>query len=123
MKIKRKLQGAEGFSVLEVMVGLIIFSLGLLLLGSMMVVAIKGNEWSDKTTKTVQLLRDKIEDLRDEDPGEMVSGSDQVAGITRSWYFEDIEANLKQLTIVISYVDERDVVQECTTTTFIEVGS
>jgi Tfp pilus assembly protein PilV len=109
--------------MLEVMVGLIIFSLGLLLLGSMMVVAIKGNEWSDKTTKTVQLLRDKIEDLRDEDPAEMVAGSDQIAGISRSWFFEDLATNLKQLTIVVSYVDERDVVQECTTTTYIEVGN
>lgn len=117
MKIRR--QG--GFSILEVMIGLVIFSTGLLLLSSMMMVSLKGNKWSDKTTQTVQLIRDKIEDFRNADPVDMVNGSDTKNGISRSWTFEDLTVNLKKLTVIITWTDEREAVQACTTTTYIEI--
>jgi prepilin-type N-terminal cleavage/methylation domain-containing protein len=121
LKLKR-IQEVGGFTLLEVMVGLVIFTLGLLLLGSMMIVSIDGNVWSNKTTEVVQLVRDKVEDFRNMDAGEMVNGSDMVAGMTRSWAVTDEAENLKRLTVVVSWNDKRDVTHACTTATFIQVG-
>jgi hypothetical protein len=103
------------------MVGLIIFSMGMLLLSSMMMVSLKGNKWSDMTTQTVQLIRDKIEDFRHEDPVNMVNGSDVVDGFNRQWLFQDLTTNLKSLTVIVDWADERSMVHSCTTTTYIQI--
>lgn len=117
----KRLKRDDGFTLLEVMIALIIFASGLLMLSSMMMVSLKGNKWSSRTTDTVQLIRDKIEDFRNEDPLNMVSGSDQVDGVKRAWRFEDLTSNLKSLTVVASWTDERDAVQACTTVTYIKI--
>ncbi len=118
----RKLGASDGFSMLEVMVGIIIFTLGLLLLGSMMVVSIDGNVWSNKTTEVVQAVRDKVEDFRNTKVADMHNGNDVVDGMLRSWMVSDEAENLKRLTVVVSWNDKRDVTHACTTTTFIEAG-
>ncbi|MFH2056382.1 MAG: type II secretion system protein [bacterium] len=118
MKLKRQ----DGFSMLEVMVGLVIFSLGLLLLSSMMMVSLKGNKWSNATTDVVQLMRDKVEDFRNADVSEMVSGEDVVNGIRRAWQFRALPpGNLRELMVALEWTDERSAVQACTTYTFIQI--
>ena len=117
-----KIKSQDGFTLLEVMMGLVIFTVGLLLLSSMMVVAIKGNVWSDKTTSVVQATREKVEEFRRLDPDVMTGGSDVRSGLNRSWSISDISANLKQLSVVVSYANEKSVVRACTTITYIEVG-
>ena len=119
----RKLEDTKGFTLLEVMMGLMIFTLGLLLLSSMLVVAIRGNEWSDKTTLLVQAIRDKVEDFRHEDPVNMVAGSDMVGELTREWSFNDLSANLKELLVVVTWHDQKAVAHQCSTLTYIQVGS
>ena len=118
-----RLKKSEGFTLLEVMVGLIIFSLGLLLLSSMLVVALRGNVWSDKTTQIVQTVRDKIEEFRHAKVADMVNGTDMVRGMSRSWAFEDVTSNLKKITVVVDWHDQRSVEHQCTTATYIQVGS
>lgn len=120
-RISERLSRNNGFTLLEVMIALIIFASGLLMLSSMMMVSLKGNKWSSRTTDTVQLIRDKIEDFRNEDPANMVNGADRVNGVDRVWTFEDLTANLKSLTIMVSWADERDAVQACTTVTYIKI--
>lgn len=108
--------------MLEVMVGLIIFSLGLLLLSSMMMVSLKGNKWSNATTDVVQLMRDKVEDFRNAKPADMVNGTDLVNGVRRTWIFRNLPpGNLKELVVALQWTDERNAVQACTTYTFIQI--
>ncbi len=118
-----KLKKSDGFTLLEVMIGLIIFSLGMLLLGSLTVVALRGNTWSNKTTQVVQLMRDKIEDFRDADVADMANGSDAVNGLNRQWTFEDITTNLKKITVVVSWEDRQAIARRCSTVTYISAGS
>ena len=122
MRLKMKIKSQDGFTLLEVMMGLVIFTLGLLLLSSMMVVALRGNVWSDKTTQVVQATREKIEEFRRLPDEDMASGTDVRAGFNRSWLVEDIDAQLKRLTVVVSYSNEKAVVRACTTVTYLEVG-
>lgn len=118
-----KLRKTDGFTLLEVMIGLIIFSVGMLLLGSMTVVALRGNTWSNKTTQVVQAMRDKIEDFRHATTTDMVSGTDVVNGLNRQWSFEDLTTNLKKVTVVVSWDDEKAIAKCCSTITYIETGS
>jgi prepilin-type N-terminal cleavage/methylation domain-containing protein len=117
-----KLRNADGFTLLEVMIGLIIFSLGMLLLSSMLVVALRGNTWSNKTTQVVQAMRDKIEEYRHADVSTMVNGSDVVNGLGRSWNFEDLTSNLKKITVAVSWEDQQAIAKQCSTVTYIQVG-
>lgn len=125
MKLMKRMN-AKGFTLLEVMMGLVIFSLGLLLLSSMLVVAMKGNVWSNKTTQVVQAMRDKVEYFRHQDEDQMVSGYDVVKGLYRSWRFSDDETgledvSLKELTVAVTWHDEKDVAHCCSTSTYIQV--
>lgn len=122
-RYRMKLKKTDGFTLLEVMIGLIIFSLGMLLLGSMTVVALRGNTWSNKTTQVVQAMRDKIEDFRHAPVTDMVSGADAVGSLSRSWTFEDLESNLKKVTVVVSWADAQAIAKACSTVTYIETGS
>jgi len=118
-----KLKKDDGFTMLEVMIGLVIFTLGLVLLSSMMMISLKANKWSDRTTQTVQLIRDKIEEAKNTDPALMNDGSDVVNGIARSWTFNDVTNNLKELEVIVTWHDEREAAHACTTTTFLQIGS
>jgi prepilin-type N-terminal cleavage/methylation domain-containing protein len=115
-----KLRKTDGFTLLEVMIGLIIFSVGMLLLGSMTVVALRGNTWSSKTTQVVQAMRDKIEDFKHATTAQKVGGSDVVNGLNRRWSFENVATNLDQITVVVSWDDEQAIAKSCSTITYIE---
>lgn len=114
-----KLKKTDGFTLLEVMIGLIIFSVGMLLLGSMTVVALRGNTWSNKTTQVVQAMRDKIEDFRHATAAEKIDGSDVVNGLNRHWSFVNVGANLDQITVVVSWNDQQAIAKTCSTITYI----
>ena len=114
-----KLKKTDGFTLLEVMMGLIIFSVGMLLLGSMTVVALRGNTWSNKTTQVVQAMRDKIEDFRHATTAEKVNGSDVVNGLSRRWTFQNVTTNLDMITVVVSWEDDKQIAKSCSTMTYI----
>ena len=115
-----KLKKTDGFTLLEVMIGLIIFSVGMLLLGSMTVVALRGNTWSNKTTQVVQAMRDKIEDFRHATAAEKVGGTDVVNGLNRRWTFENLSTGLDKITVVVSWDDQQAIAKRCSTVTYIE---
>ncbi|MBU1319177.1 MAG: prepilin-type N-terminal cleavage/methylation domain-containing protein [candidate division Zixibacteria bacterium] len=121
MKKLRKMLAQDGFSILEVMVGLLIFSLGLLLLMSMLVVSIQSNSWSEMETLSSQLIREKIEQLKSTPEASLNSGSDVVSGVLRSW---DISAlgtpGLYDVTVAVNWtdIDARD--HACSTQTYIK---
>ena len=119
MRIKK----SDGFTLLEVMMGLVIFTLGLLLLSTMMVVALRGNVWSDKTTQVVQSMREKVEDFRFAKVADMTNGSDAIKGLTRTWSFSDLTTNLKKLTVTVTWHDEKGTAKACSTITYIQVTS
>jgi len=119
MKRLRKIHCQDGFSMLEVMVGLIIFSLGLLLLMSMLVVSINGNSWSQQTTQSAQLIREKVEQLKNTAAGGLASGSDAVSGFNRSWNVVGLTPNLYEVTVAVRWTDVESRQFACSTITYI----
>jgi prepilin-type N-terminal cleavage/methylation domain-containing protein len=54
----------DGFTVIEVLIAIMIFSVALLALAQLQVVTIGGNSFADKMTAATVLAQDKIEELR-----------------------------------------------------------
>jgi len=70
MKVPRRLDRTpsygrddKGFTLVEVLIGISILTIGLLALASMQVSAIRGNSISDKTTTALALAEGKMEEL------------------------------------------------------------
>jgi len=121
MKILNKMRAQEGFSILEVMVGLVIFTLGLLLLMSMMVVSIQSNSWSEKETLSSQLIREKIEQLKNSPETSLISGSDVVNGLNRSWNIKALGIpGLYDVTVAVAWTDVDQRSFACSTQTYIK---
>jgi len=68
----------RGFTLLEVLIALVILSLGLLALASLTTTVIRNNSFSDDFTTATALAQDKLEELVNTSFGSMTSSSDTV---------------------------------------------
>ena len=73
----------RGITILEVLIAMIILSFSLLLLLNMAMVALDGNDWSNKTTVATQLMQQKLEQLRSVKDVALTDGSDSAQGTGR----------------------------------------
>jgi type II secretion system protein I len=112
------LKSNRGITILEVLIAMVVLSLSLLLLLNMAMVALDGNDWSNKTSLATQQLQEKMEQLRvDPDP---TSGSDESAGIKRSWTVEKIASHLRRVDVDVEWADVRRRTKTNTMTAFIK---
>lgn len=66
-KIKKIIKGKEdGFTLLEVLVAMIIISIGILGLAPMLVVSMQGNQFSREVTDVAYIAQDRLEQLRNQ---------------------------------------------------------
>ncbi len=61
--MKHLIKHEEGFSLLEILIAIAIFSIGLLALATMQITAIQGNAFSGTTTDASTLAQDQLEQL------------------------------------------------------------
>jgi prepilin-type N-terminal cleavage/methylation domain-containing protein len=102
----KKMKKDSGFTLIEVMAGMIIIAFGLLLLLPMMVTSMQANDFARGSTEASMLIKDKMEELKNtEDP---VSGYDMVGNVTRTWTVTDLGSNLYQLDVNIAWTDRND---------------
>jgi len=105
---KNIIKNQDGLTLLEVMVAMLILSLSLLLLLNMAMVALDGNDWSNNTTVSTQLMQEKLEQMRNTanlSPAD--SGNDTVMGVTRRWKVTNAGNHLRRVDVAISYEDVR----------------
>ena len=88
----------NGFTLLEVLVGLIILSVGLLGLAAMQITFLRGNSFSIKMTEATSIARNKIEDFNNTPFENVTSGNeaDPIVGSTginynRNWVVVDVD--------------------------------
>ena len=101
MRIKKN--NEKGFTLVEVLAGMLIISLGLLLLLPMMVTSMQANEFARGSTEASMLIKEKMEELKNMNPP--TSGTDSVAGVQRSWTVTWISTSLYQLDVNIAWLD------------------
>jgi type IV pilus assembly protein PilV len=64
---KKRIKEQGGFTLIEVLIGLSILTVGILAVATMQISAIRGNHFSDNTTTALILAEQKMEDLLNRD--------------------------------------------------------
>jgi len=97
-----------GFTLAEVMVTMIIFSIASLGLTMLMVSMIGSNDFASRLTEATQLAEDKMEELKNECCLTVEPGTERVGRFTRSWYFVDNNPVVGLLTVnvTVTWADE-----------------
>ncbi len=113
MKISKK---QDGFTLIEVMAGMIILALGLLLLLPMMVTSMQANDFARGVTESSMLIKDKMEELKNMDPP--TSGSDTMSTVQRTWTVSNAGLNLWRLDVTIAWMDRHDLGHSNTVTSY-----
>ncbi len=101
----KKLGSDNGFTILEVMIAVVILTLSLLMLLNMAMIAVEGNDWSNKATLSTQLLQEKLEQLRT--GMDLVDGHDTVSNISRNWTVTNTSSHLRRVDITASWMNKR----------------
>lgn len=113
--MKRKKRDS-GFTLVEVMAGMVIISVGLLLLLPMMVTSMQANDFARGSTEASMLIKDKMEELKN--MTNPASGVDSVGFVARTWTVTDLGNNLLQLDVNIAWTDRNDRPHNNTVTSY-----
>jgi len=102
----------NGFTLLEVIIALFIFSVGLLAVASMQMTAIKGNYFSGTLTEASNWAADQMETLMslpyadvDLAAGDHTSPQEDIYTITWNVADDDTTNNTKTITITVAWTD------------------
>lgn len=112
----RSMRKEGGFTLIEVMAGMIILSLGLLLLLPMMVTSMQANDFARGSTEASMLIKDKMEELKNMNTP--TSGTDSVGVVQRTWTVSNASWNLWRLDVTINWNDRDDRAHSNTVTSF-----
>jgi prepilin-type N-terminal cleavage/methylation domain-containing protein len=121
MKKIQYIRNQKGVTIMEVMIAMIVLSLSLLVLLNMAMVAVDGNDWSNKTTRATQMLQQKLEQIRAE--GNLSSGNDDTSGITRTWTVTDVGNHLRRVDVTVQWQDIRSQTKSNSVTAYIQTDS
>jgi type IV pilus assembly protein PilV len=75
MTSKSQVSIEDGFTLIEIMITLVILSIGLTALAGLQVSAIKGNTFSKRMTAAVSIANQKLEQIKDTDYANILSES------------------------------------------------
>ncbi len=103
----------KGFSLLEVLIGLVVLAIGILAIAGMQIVAIRGNYFSGSLTQATILAQDKMEELRNTSYDNVVSGNDTKTippsgggtTFTRRWTVVNTTSTLKTITVNVTWTE------------------
>jgi type IV pilus assembly protein PilV len=73
MTLKSQVSIEDGFTLIEIMITLVILSIGLTALAGLQVSAIKGNTFSKRMTAAVSIANQKLEQIKDIDYANIIS--------------------------------------------------
>ena len=115
------LKKSGGFSLIEVMIALAIFSVGILAVGSMQIWSTKNNTTGNITTQATMLARQKIEELKTvQNVGDLDSedgGTDTVGIYSRLWNVAGAGSS-RRITVTVTWTrgsQNRNIVLESIT--------
>ncbi len=121
---KIQLKNQNGITILEVLIAMIILSISLLLLLNMAMVALDGNDWSNKTTIATQLMQEKLEQLRNiPNLSSSESGNDTASGVSRAWTVSDAGSHLRRVDVTVTWEDIKGDSSTSNMTSYVKTDS
>ena len=101
----------DGFTLLEVLVGLVLLAISILAIAAMQFTAIRSNHFSGSLTQAAILAEDKMEELKNIPYANVNTGSDSVtiAGISFARQYnvvEDAGNFAKTITVTVQWTDK-----------------
>jgi prepilin-type N-terminal cleavage/methylation domain-containing protein len=113
--VKDPFSKRNGFSLIEVLIAMVLFAVGMLGLGGMQLISIRGNAFSQKITQATVLTQNKLEELKRlpfVDSSLSIGRHDEgVLGsstFSRSYDVEDVSTTLKVVTVTVRWTEEID---------------
>lgn len=102
-----KINNDKGFTIIEVMVVIGIFAIGILAVASMQVSAFQGNRSATLRTIAITLASERMENLISQDYVAIVSGNQTVDNYDISWTVTNDSplANTKTITVTTTWND------------------
>jgi Tfp pilus assembly protein PilV len=97
----KTLKAQTGFSMVEALVGFVVFSVGLLLLVPLGVYSMQANKWSDQTSKAAFYLESKVEELKNQPT--LANGNDVINGHSRSWTVQNLSVKLRRVDLQVQW--------------------
>jgi len=98
----------NGFTLLEVLIAIVILSVGLLGMASLTIGIIKGNRFSNDLTTATTLAQDKMEDIRREGYSDVIAEAKAAVGSPYAAYDREVlvaddtpAANMKTITVTV----------------------
>jgi type IV pilus assembly protein PilV len=105
----------KGFSLIEVMIALLLFAVGILAIGGIQIGSIRGNSFSQEVTQATVFSQEKLEELRkmpfDDSNlgiGHHNEGVLSDSRFSRSYDVESTSATLKAVTVTVSWTEDID---------------
>jgi type IV pilus assembly protein PilV len=94
----------RGFTLLEILIGISIFSIGVLAVATMQISAIRGNRLGNEVTQATFLAEDKLEELKNSaDIASVPDSSDQEGIFTRSWQITPATGDSRLVTVTVTW--------------------
>jgi type IV pilus assembly protein PilV len=103
----------KGFTVIEVLIGLVILAIGLLGIGAMQITSVKGGTFSNGITQATVLAQDELEYLKQLSYGDsnLSDGQHDLGAVpgtifSRSYrVVEDAGNSMKTITVTVQWMD------------------
>ena len=98
-------------SLIELMISLVIFSIGILAIVAMTIMSINGSSLVNRMTQANMLAQAKMEELLLQDVSTLSTSSDAPGNYTRSWLIEanstDPDDKSQWITVNVDWVDNK----------------
>ncbi len=107
----------KGFSLLEILIGLVILAVGILAIAALQTTSVRGNFFSHNLMQATYVAQDRLESLKNMpfdsnqlNPGNYNDGSTTISGIVfnRTYQVVDNVSGYKEITYTVSWNDGVD---------------
>jgi len=101
-----KKSSKKGFTIVEVVIALAIFSIGVMGVYGLAAWLIQANDFSNRMTAATSIAQGRLEDIQNQSFPLMASGSETTAdNYTVTWTVTSINATLKSILVVVTWTD------------------
>ena len=106
----------KGFTLIEVLIGLIFLAIGLLAIGALQVTSTRGNFFSNNLTQATYVAQDRLESLKNlsfTDPqiqnGSSGNGTETISGIVYNWSYNVVaNGDVRTINLTVTWNDGVD---------------